>query len=169
MHATTESKPKINGTSRDAISPDVDDRRIIMQAQIQGAGKWVQDPANPRNTDWNITENVTYGHVHEYHPEALGGGSCCWQAVRNRRFRLSGIVSSVGAAQAEAERILALPKEEFNRLVVEDLMNDIKRLERDILALAPEASLLPGYQAGFEAGAADMKRKVAAALEIKED
>lgn len=141
-----------------------------MQAQTQTqeqAPTWVLDPSNPRNSNY-VIDPIAYGHVHEYHPEQLRAGSCCWQAVRNR-FRLSGVVTGVDAAKAEAERALALPIDEFNRLVVEDLRNDIKKLERDILTLAPETNLLPGYHAGYEAGTADMKRKVAAVLEVEED
>ena len=64
-----------------------------------------------------------------------------------------------------AEDTLALPIGEFNRRVVEDLVDDLRKIERDILRLAPDSALLPGYQAGFQAGLTEMKGRITVAME----
>lgn len=94
-----------------------------------------------------------------------GSDDYCWQAVRGDA-RLAGVVQGQLAAMNQAEEIMALPIEEFNRRVVSDLMDDLRKIERDILRLSPSADLIPGYHAGYEAGVADVKRRIAAAIDL---
>jgi len=101
-----------------------------------------------------------YCHVTQY----SGSDSYCWQTARGD-FRLAGVVRGRDAAMQQAEETMALPVEEFNRRVTAELIDDIRKIERDIMRLSPTTELLPGYHAGYEAGTEDFKRRIAAAIE----
>ena len=121
---------------------------------------WTQDQtARTDSWDWKI-EARTYGYVTQY----AGSESYCWQAVRGD-FRLAGIEVGRGAAMNRAEETLALPIDEFNQRVTVELINDLRKIERDILRLSPATEILPGYHAGYEAGASDVRRRIAEALD----
>lgn len=79
--------------------------------------------------------------------------------------RLAGVVTGREAAANAAEETLALPVEEFNGRVTAQLMDDLWKIERDILRLSPAAEILPGYHAGYEDGAADVRRRITEALD----
>lgn len=51
---------------------------------------------------------------------------------------------------------MALPIEEFNRRVTAELIDDLRKIERDIMRLSPATDLLPGYHAGYEAGTEEL-------------
>lgn len=126
--------------------------------------EWKQD--EKADTDqWNLpmdgAAGYCYGHISNY----AGTNRYCWQAVRgDLRFRLSGIVEGREAAMAKADEALALPIDEFNTIVAGELREKLTELEQQLLFLQPGAQFLPGYHAGYEAGAADVKRKIAEAL-----
>ncbi|MDT3708135.1 MAG: hypothetical protein ROZ09_15035 [Thiobacillus sp.] len=103
----------------------------------------------------------TYCHVTQY----SGSDSYCWQTARGD-FRLAGVIRGRDAAMRQAEETMALPIDEFNRRVTAELIDDLRKIERDIMRLSPATDLLPGYHAGYEAGAADVKRRIAAAIEL---
>lgn len=91
-----------------------------------------------------------------YGPGAVGlvtannSNSWHWQAARGEE-RLSGNTFSEDMAKQDAEQAMALPIEEFNRQVAEKLTRDIEALAARVIALCPTATVLPGYQAGYEA------------------
>lgn len=122
--------------------------------------EWISrsETGESKNGAWYLYLDGTavYGYVGRYN---LNTQRCNWQAVRGE-YRLSESAESVEAAQAMAEQMLALPVEEFNARVVADLVIGLHELERKILRLQPTATLLPGYQTGYEAGVDDMKRKI---------
>lgn len=121
---------------------------------------WKKD-AKAETDCWDLEiEERVYGHITQY----AGSDRYCWQAVRSD-FRLSGIVAGREAAANAAEETLALPIEEFNRRVTAELIDDLRKIERDILRLSPAAEILPGYHAGYEAGAADVRRRITDALD----
>ena len=88
-----------------------------------------------------------------------------WQAAR-ADDRLSGIARGKLTAMLQAEDTMALPIEEFNRLLAAKLIEEFQQMERDILRLSPSTDLIPGYHAGYEAGVADVKRRIAAAIDL---
>jgi len=121
---------------------------------------WAQDKkADTDCWDLEIGERI-YGHITQY----AGSERYCWQAVRGD-FRLAGIEVGREAAANLAEETLALPVDEFNRRVTVELIDDLRKIERDILRLSPAAEILPGYHAGYEAGASDVRRRIAEALD----
>lgn len=120
---------------------------------------WTPRADNPRIFDYGLDNRQFHGYVHHYDNSDYAN----WQAWRNG-FYLSGIVCGVDAAKATAEAMLALPIEEFNARVAEDLREDLKKIERDLLRLQPDAHLLPGFHAGYEQGVLDTKRKIEAVL-----
>lgn len=129
-------------------------------------GTWVQNTEHPTD-QWDIVisgsiylDNRIYGHITQYE----GSDSYCWQAVRGED-RLSGIAVGREAAMAMAEETLALPVEEFNSRIVAEYVDTLRALEKKILRLSPASDLLPGYHAGYEAGAADIKRRLSTLLE----
>ena len=81
--------------------------------------------------------------------------------------RLGGIERGLDAAMAACEASIALTDEEFNTRVVADLRQDLARIEKQILAIAPDAAMLPGYHAGFAAGMAKMRDDVLAAVLVQ--
>lgn len=113
--------------------------------------------------DWEIADR-TYGLITQY----AGTDRYCWQAVRSD-FRLSGIAVGRDAAISQAEEIMALPVDEFNRRVTVELIDKLREVERDILRLSPSTDLLPGYHAGYEDGVADVRRRIAAAIDLGDD
>lgn len=121
--------------------------------------EWKRDHEAATDTRTCRIEDCVLGYISQY-PDI---NRYNWQAIRGQ-FRLTGIEADSDAAIACAEEALALPIEEFNRLVAKDLIDDFQRIERDILLLSPGTKLLPGYRAGYDAGVADIKRKVASAL-----
>lgn len=124
---------------------------------------WAQDRADKKDK-WDRTDtNGTRGYVRKFE-HAYG---YFWQAERND-YRLTGSGVDREAAMAKADEAMALPTDEFNRRICENLMIDIRRIERAILQLSPHTDLLPGYHAGYEAGLAHARQLVASALGIPE-
>jgi len=105
--------------------------------------------------------NQVRGHITQYE----GTDRYCWQAVRGE-YRLADIVTGRDAAMAQADATLALPIEEFNALVSAELEENLRKIERQLLAINPTADILPGYHAGYEAGVADTRRRIAQAIEL---
>lgn len=101
----------------------------------------------------------TYGIVSNYQ----GTNTYCWQAVRGD-FRLSGVIEGADAGMTQADATLDLPIDEYNARVANEVRKDLLELERKLLRLLPDGRLLPGYHAGYEAGMAETKRKIEAAL-----
>lgn len=125
---------------------------------------WKQnEQADTDQWDWEISDR-TYSHITQY----AGKNSYCWQAVRGD-FRLSGIAIGRDAAISQAEEIMTLPVDEFNRRVTVELIDKFREIERDILRLSPSTDLLPGYHAGYEAGSADIRRRIAAAMDLGDE
>jgi hypothetical protein len=122
--------------------------------------KWTRND-NASTEEWrrNLEAGI-YGYISQY----AYSETYCWQAVRGD-FRLSGLAEGKEAAIQTAEETLALPIDEFNRRVTVNLIGELREVERKIHALSPNMDILPGYQAGFEAGAADIKRRIAAAMD----
>jgi hypothetical protein len=121
---------------------------------------WIQEHGASTDT-WRLgLDSVTYALIIQY----AGTDQYCWQAVRGD-FRLSGIASGRAAAMSRGEEHIGLPPEEFNRLVAVDLMDNLRKIERDILRVAPGMAVLPGYHAGYEDGASDIRRRIAAAID----
>jgi hypothetical protein len=113
--------------------------------------------------DWEIADR-TYGHITQY----TGSDRYCWQAVRGD-FRLAGTAVGRDASISQAEEIMALPIDEFNRRVTVELIDQLRKTERDILRLSPSAEILPGYHAGYEAGVADIRRRITAAIDLGDE
>lgn len=125
---------------------------------------WKQNTqAETDQWDWEIADR-TYCHITQY----AGTDRYCWQTVRSD-FRLSGIETGRDAAMTQAEEIMALPIDEFNRRVTVELIDKLREIERDILRLSPSTDLLPGYHAGYEAGAADVRRRIAVAIDLGDE
>ncbi|MFH2082051.1 MAG: hypothetical protein ABIK08_11270 [Pseudomonadota bacterium] len=126
--------------------------------------EWEQD-VNADTDTWNRRSATgTRCHISQY----AGSDRYFWQTVRGD-FRISGAVLGRLAAMNAAEETMALPVEEFNRQVTADLIDDLRRIERDILRLSPNTEILPGYHAGYEAGVADIKRRIEAAIGLGEE
>lgn len=124
---------------------------------------WIQDPTAPTDKWTRRIEYCVYGYICQYE----GSNDYCWQARRGGHV-LTGIVEGRDAAMAAADDTLALPVEKFNARVAVELRAQMKQLEKDLLALQPDADLLPGYHAGFEAGAASVRQQIAAVLNLGE-
>lgn len=120
---------------------------------------WKFDP----EADTDVWRREFASRVYCVVTQYSGSDDYCWQTVRGGD-RLAGVVRGPVAAMFKAEEVMALPIEEFNRLVVAELIDDFHQMERDILRLSPSTVLIPGYHAGYEAGVADVKRRVAAAI-----
>lgn len=128
-------------------------------AKQQDTTTWIVSDADP--LIWNRGSDIRTenGYAHQYADRQDAN----WQAWRNG-FCLSGIARGLDAAKAMADDMLALPIEEFNARVAEDLREDLKKIERDLLRLQPDTHLLPGFHAGYEQGVLDTKRKIEAVL-----
>lgn len=114
---------------------------------------------------WNwVIDDVTYAHITQY----SGTENYCFQAKRGD-YRLAGIIAGRSSAMRQADELIALPIEEFNRRVMIELIDELRKVERDILRLSPNTDLLPGYHAGFEDGVADMKRRIAAVIDLSDE
>lgn len=129
-----------------------------------GEAQWEQD-ANAGTDQWNrVFAPRTLCHITQY----AGSNSYCWQTVRGD-FRLAGVMEGREAAMKQSEEIMALPVDEFNRRVTAELVDDLRKIERDIMLLSPSTEILPGYHAGYEAGVADVKRRIAASLDLGDE
>ena len=125
---------------------------------------WVQN-TKAETDQWDrVFAERTYCHISQY----SGSEEYCWQAVRGD-FRLAGLARGRETAMERAEEIMALSIEEFNLKVTADLIDDLRKIERDIMRLSPTTKLLPGYHAGYEAGIADVKRRIAAAIDLGDE
>lgn len=122
---------------------------------------WIQD-MTAATDQWRFLVDGcdTYGYIHNY----AGSNDYCWQAIRGGA-RVSGITKGREASMAKAEEMLSLPVEDFNVIASADLLERLHELEREIVALQPCSKYLPGYRAGYEAGAADVKRRISYALD----
>ncbi len=124
------------------------------------------------NADWQLDETETkratyhkdrYAQRAGYVAQYEGTDSYNWQDIRYGH-RLSGIVEGAEAAMAACDASMALSDEEFNARVAATLITELKRLEKELLALQPTTTLLTGYHAGFDAGFAKARESVLAAL-----
>lgn len=109
--------------------------------------------------DW-VIDAGTYSHITQY----SGTEDYCFQAIRGE-FRLAGIIAGRSSAMLQAVELMALPIEEFNRRVMVELIDELRKVESKILRLSPGTDLLPGYHAGFEDGVADIRRRIAAVID----
>ena len=122
-------------------------------------GTWEQNTkAETDQWDLNI-DHKTYCHITQY----KGRDDYCAQAVRGD-FRLAEIVQGREAAMKFAEETMSLPIEEFNRRVTAELIDDLRKIERQIIQLSPNTHLMPGYHIGFEDGIEHMQNKIAKAI-----
>mgnify|MGYP004704588543 CR=1 FL=1 len=101
--------------------------------------------------------------THCYATQYAGSDDYNWQTWRNG-YCISGIVTGRDSAMAKADEMLARPIEEFNAIVAAGLRADMKDIEKKLLIMQPDTTLLPGYHAGYEAGMEGMKRKIEAVL-----
>ena len=120
---------------------------------------WKQRENDPGHWE-RLIDATTYCAITNY----SGSDDYCWHAVRGSA-RLHGLIRGHESAMQKADEVIAIPIEEFNELAVEKLLSELLELERAILLLAPAAKVLPGYASGYEAGAADTKRRIMAAIE----
>lgn len=125
---------------------------------------WKQNTKSETDKWDCVIAERAYSHITQY----SGSDSYCWQAARDD-FRLAGIAEGRDAAMKKAEEIMGLPIEEFNRRVTAELIDDLRKIERDIMRLSPSTDLLPGYHARYEAGATDIKRRIASVIGLDED
>lgn len=130
-----------------------------MEETMNPATPWKQNLEAPTDQWDRHDESGDCGYISKY----KGSDDYYWQTVRNN-FRLAGIVVGREAAIAAADAKLALPIDDFNALVAADLIKNLRKLEQDLLILQPGGDYLPGYQAGYKAGQAAMKRKIEAVL-----
>lgn len=119
---------------------------------------WTERKDRPGEWERQI-DATTYCAITNY----SGSDDYCWHAVRGKA-RLHGITRGSEASMRHADEIMALPVDEFNARAVANLLDELREIERTILSIAPSAEILPGYQAGYENGAADVKRALAAAI-----
>lgn len=128
--------------------------------------EWEQDHGARRETWYlKITDDPTaYGYAAPYDIGGNSAGRWHWQAVRGDH-RLSGSAETCDDAKQAAHATLSLSVEDFNARVAENLRHELTTLEGKLLRLQPDATLLRGYHAGFEAGHCAAVRLMGAALE----
>lgn len=122
---------------------------------------WLVDETKSTPT-WRRGANYdTYGYVAKL--DYVSGYN--WQAVRNGLDnRISGSAPTPEAAMAAADAALAMPFETFAAQVVQELVDQLRGIEAQIIALSPTREILPGYHAGYEAGVAETRRRIEEAL-----
>lgn len=161
-----------------SIRPITDTVSHIGGGQVPPKAPPARNPTHPTtdalNADWqrdeSETRRATYyrggrhaqrgGYVGQYE----GTNSYNWQDIRYEH-RLSGIAEGADAAMAACDASMALADEEFNARVAASIITELKRLEKNLLELQPNTTLLTGYHTGFEAGFAKARESVFAALE----
>lgn len=118
--------------------------------------EWIQR-ANSETDTWTfeVDKRNIYGYISNY----AGTEKYNWQAVRDFKT-LSGIVIGREASMVKAEEALALPIEDFIEAIAAELREELYERERKLFALQPCSKYLPGYHVGYEAGAADVKRRI---------
>lgn len=121
---------------------------------------WKQDVSSVTDT-WDCKIGpCDHLHISSFSPDSDRYSCQTWRGG----FCLSSVVAGREAAMAKAEERLALPIEEFNARVADELFDRLRQIEGELLRLQPNADFLPGYHAGYEAGVADTKRKIEAVL-----
>lgn len=125
------------------------------------ASEWIPREDRPGDYERRI-DATTSCAISNYE----GSDDYFWQAVRGDA-RLHAIARGREVAMQKADEMIALPIEEFNARAVEKLVEDLREIELAIMRLAPSHEILPGYHAGYEAGVADIKRKIAAAIDME--
>lgn len=101
---------------------------------------------------------VDYGFIHQYFSKDY-----CWQAHRGG-YCVAGLAPDRESAMAAADNALAMPLEEFNALVVADLKEKIRVIERDLQRLQPDIILSNGYLIGYEDGQCALRRRIMAVM-----
>lgn len=124
---------------------------------------WKQNP----DAETDRWDRRFAGAVHCLVTQYAGSADYCWQTVRGN-YRIYGIARGRDSAMQRAEETMALPIDEFNQVVAAELVDKLREIERDLLRLSPTAAIIPGYHAGYEAGVADVKRRIAAAIDLEE-
>lgn len=120
---------------------------------------WEKRP-NTEN-DWErYLGDGAYCAISQY----AGSDDYCWHAVRGEA-RLHAIAHGREAAMQKAEEAMALSVEEFNDRAVAMLIDEMQKLEKTILRIAPHKQIMAGYQAGFEDGVNAARRKIIDALD----
>ena len=99
-----------------------------------------------------------YGYVGQY----AGSNRFNWQAIRGD-FRIGGIEEGAAAAMACCEATLALPMEEYNARVADELLRDLSEIEKKLMRIRPSV-LMPGWSAGFDAGYENARNLIINAL-----
>ena len=110
---------------------------------------WIRDDHETRFEVFH--RGTTYEEPKGYVAQYEGSKRYNWQAIRGE-FRLSGIVEGAATAMEICDVTLALPVEEFNARVAENLIAEMREKEAQILILMPNTTILPGYEAGVMAG-----------------
>jgi len=121
---------------------------------------WTPREGSPGDED---AMTSTYsGYISKY----LESDDYYWRVRRidSSEHFLAGTASNEEAAKAAAERHMRLAEEDFADLVMSKLLAELKALERRILEIRPDASLLSGYASGYAAGMAKAKRRVIEAI-----
>lgn len=133
-----------------------------LESTSTAAHEWIQD-ANDNDRWYKNKHQKEYGHI----AHLSDTHKFCWQAARHGH-RLTGIAADIEEAMRKADEKLALPIEEFNNLVATELLEELNKLERQILELKPAPKLLAGYHAGYEDGIAETTAKIAKALNLSD-
>lgn len=123
---------------------------------------WTQD-VTAKTDRWNISMPDAGGHA--YICQYEGRDDYYWMAYR-LGGEMSGIVVGREAAMRTAAEMMAMPIDAFREQVVAELRDKLRGIERDILRVMPAAEILPGYQAGFEAGYAACRQRIETALNL---
>lgn len=124
---------------------------------------WTQEPDADTDSWERVIDATTKCKIIQY----AGRDDYWWQTTRGEGS-LSGIKRGRYTAMDEADAALALPTAEFNARVVAKLIDELRKTERAIVRLAPATEILPGYHAGYEAGMADTRRRIEAALALED-
>lgn len=132
----------------------------LTTTKTAGNDGWKQN-TSARTDEWRrMTDDVDqYCLISQYE----GQSNYCWQTARGIG-RLAGISASSEEAMAEADKHLEMPIEEFNNIAAREVLEQITRLEKTLMSLAPNTEFLPGYSAGYEAGFEEARRRVTEAF-----
>lgn len=122
---------------------------------------WQQDTDADTDAWRRRIRSSTYCRIIQY----AGTDNYYWATTRND-FRLSGITKGRDSAMADADRHMDMPIESFNSMVAAEMIDKLREIEKDLLRLQPDINLLPGYHAGYEAGAEETRQRVAAVLNL---
>lgn len=106
------------------------------------------------------TFRCTLGQRHAYvsaytdHPDS----GYNWQVyIYGVDERMSDSLPTADEAKSHVERLMTMPDDEFNPLMVGVLTKKLNRITDDIIRLSPTSGVLPGFAAGVEAERARIK------------